>query len=74
MMGDDDNARSPPTRLAYRVEAAAGLINISTSKMWALVKDGRVPVRKLDGATLILHEELVAFLRSLPRNPPRDDT
>lgn len=59
-----------PFGIAYRVEAAAELLDIGRTKMWALVYEGRLPARKIDGATVILHDDLVAFARSAPLYEP----
>jgi excisionase family DNA binding protein len=56
--------------IAYRVEQAAELLDIGRTKMWALVYDRRVPAHKIDGATVILHEDLVAFVRAAPLFEP----
>lgn len=52
--------------IAYRVDEAARRIDIGKSKMWELVWNKRIPARKIDGATVILHEDLVAFVRGAP--------
>ncbi len=52
--------------IAYRVDEAARRIDIGKSKMWELVWNKRIPARKIDGATVILHEDLVAFVREAP--------
>ncbi len=52
--------------LAYRVDNAAALIGVSDSKVWSLIREGRLPARKLDGSTVIRHEDLTAFIDGLP--------
>ena len=54
------------TPLSYRVDDAAALIGVSHSKVWTLIGEGRLPARKLDGSTIIRHEDLVAFIDGLP--------
>lgn len=68
---DSDSHASPPeasrfTPLAYRVDAAADVIGVSPSKVWTLIGEGRLPARRLDRATIIRHEDLVAFINGLP--------
>ena len=52
--------------LAYRIDDAATLIGVSVSKFYNLIREGRLPARRLDGATIIRHEDLVAFIDALP--------
>ncbi|TDR90250.1 helix-turn-helix domain-containing protein [Enterovirga rhinocerotis] len=48
--------------LADRVEEAAAAIGVSKSTMWELIAQGAVAARKIGGATVIRHDDLVAFL------------
>lgn len=52
--------------LAYRVDDAAAIIGVSGSKVWSLIREGRLPARRIDGSTIIRHEDLVAFIDALP--------
>ena len=52
--------------LAYRVDDAAAIIGVSDSKVWTLIREGRLPARRLDGSTVIRHEDLIAFVNGLP--------
>lgn len=54
------------TPLAYRIDDAAAVIGVSDGKVWRLIREGRLPARKLDGSTIIRHEDLVAFIDGLP--------
>ena len=54
------------TPIAYRVDDAAAVIGVSDGKVWRLIREGRLPARKLDGSTIIRHEDLVAFIDGLP--------
>ena len=53
--------------LAYRVNDAATVIGVSGSKVWTLIREGRLPARRLDGSTIVRHEDLVAFIDRLPQ-------
>ncbi|AWB26212.1 DNA-binding protein (plasmid) [Methylobacterium currus] len=53
-------------RITYRVTEAAKLLGISTSKVWGLLGEGRLPARKMDGVTLIRRVDLEAFIDTLP--------
>jgi len=66
-------SRSALTRLAYSPSEGAQVIGISRSKMYELIAAGDLKVTKLGSRTLVLHSELVRFLRSLRRNVKRSD-
>ena len=51
---------------AYRVDDAAQLVGVSKTAVWRLIQEGRLPARKLDGSTIIRHEDLTAFIDGLP--------
>lgn len=51
---------------AYSVTEALELIGISRTKFYQLVNDGRIKVRKIGNRSIILEEDLGAFLRALP--------
>lgn len=59
-----------PFGICYRVDKAADLIGMGRTKIWALVWEQRIPAHKIDGATVILHDDLVEFVRSCPRFEP----
>ncbi len=52
--------------ISYRPDDAAELIGLSVSKFYELVREGRLPARKIDRSTIIRHEDLVAFIDALP--------
>lgn len=56
----------PFVGIAYRVEEAARMIAISKSTLWARIKDGRIPVKRDGGSTIILHRDLEAYIDALP--------
>jgi excisionase family DNA binding protein len=51
---------------SYRVDDAAQLVGVSKTTVWRLIQEGRLPARKLDGSTIIRHEDLTAFIDGLP--------
>jgi hypothetical protein len=54
----------PP--IAYRAKQARANLGIGRTKFHEEIKAGRLIARKLGTATIILHDDLVAYLRSLP--------
>jgi len=52
--------------LAYRPAAAAERIGVSRSRLYELIATGEITARKLGSSTLILHDDLTAYLRGLP--------
>ena len=53
------------TRLAYSPSEGAQVLGISRSKIYELIADEDLKVIKLGSRTLVLHSELVRFVRSL---------
>lgn len=56
----------PRAALAYRPQDAAAAIGVSRSTVCRMIADGTIEARKLGGATLIRHEELVRVLDEAP--------
>ena len=56
----------PFVGIAYRVEEAARMIGISKSTLWERIKDGRIPVKREGGSTIITHRDLEAYVDALP--------
>ncbi len=52
--------------LAHSPRDAAKAANIGPTKLYAEIKDGRLKARKIGRRTIILDEDLRAYLRSLP--------
>ena len=55
-----------PKPLAYRPKDAAALLGISRSTLYEMIASGKIEARKLGGATIIRHEELVRVLDAAP--------
>ncbi|NEU14028.1 helix-turn-helix domain-containing protein [Methylobacterium sp. BTF04] len=49
--------------LCYRVSQAAKLLNVSRSKMWAMVSSDEIFSTKIGGCVVIPREDLQALLR-----------
>jgi len=54
-------------RLVYRPAEVQAALGIKNTKMWALVKEGKLETRKIGSATVIPAESLRAFVASLPK-------
>lgn len=52
--------------LSYRPAEAAAVLGISRSTIYGMIADGTLEARKLGGATVIRHEELVRILDCSP--------
>ena len=55
------------SKLLYRPAEAQAALGIKNTLFWQLVKDGKLEVRKLGGATVVPRASLVAFVDSLPK-------
>jgi len=56
-----------PAQLAYSPREVICAAPISLSKFYLEVREGRLIARKIGGKTVVLREDLVAWLQSLPR-------
>ena len=65
-----DGAPLPATRrfvpISYRVHDAAEIIGISPARLWDLIAQRRITARKIDGATVVMHDDLHAFVAGSP--------
>ncbi len=52
--------------ICYRVEEAARMIGVSKTTLWDRIKEGRIPVKKEGGSTIVTHRDLEAYIDSLP--------
>lgn len=55
---------SPPVRLAVSVPEAAEMIGVSESTIYRYEKRGHLRIRRLDGRSFVLYEDLVKLLRN----------
>lgn len=58
--------------LSMTVEQAVEVSGISRTKMYSLFKEGKLTPRKCGKRTLVLAEELQAFVKNLPTGGERD--
>jgi hypothetical protein len=66
---DKDRSEPPPgplPKIAYRVPEAAFASGLSRSSLYLCMKRGDLSYKKCGNRTLILHDDLVAFIQSLP--------
>ncbi len=59
--------KQPPQKLAHSIDGAATEIGVGRDKLYKAIDDGFLVARKFGRRTLILDEDLRAFLQSLPR-------
>src|ERR1700730_10757917 len=63
-----DEGRPPGgvARIAYPIEEAAVVAGVARTRMFEAVRMKKITARKAGRATIIEHDELVAYVRSLP--------
>ncbi len=59
-----DNLRVPP--IAYRISGAVVASGSTRTRVFGAIKNGELKARKDGKATIIEHEELMRWVRSLP--------
>jgi excisionase family DNA binding protein len=59
------NSDGGDTALALTVEETARMMRIGMTKVYALIAAKELPARKIGRRTIILREDLEAYLRSL---------
>ena len=55
---------------AYSIPQVMARVGVGRDKLYGLIREGKLPARKLGRKTLILAADLDAFLASLPRLGP----
>jgi excisionase family DNA binding protein len=55
---------APP--LSYRINDVCRLTGLGRTTIYAAIRDGHLVAKKDGRCTIVLHEDLVAFLRNLP--------
>jgi excisionase family DNA binding protein len=58
-------------RRAFTIQEAARILSISRSTLYELLHWGALPAKKCGARTLILADDLDAFLRNLPSLPAK---
>jgi len=56
----------PLQPLLYRMSEVADLLSVGQSKVYGLVKAGKLKAVKVDGATRIPRDSLLSYIASLP--------
>ena len=59
-----DIGTGPIPRLLYSPEEAAAALNIDRSTVFALVRTGKLPSRRVGRRRLFTHDDLLAFIAS----------
>jgi excisionase family DNA binding protein len=54
------------TDLAYSIDEACKTTKLGRTSLYAAIKTGALKARKIRRRTLILHDDLIAFLKALP--------
>jgi hypothetical protein len=62
--GDDRRELSAPR--AYRIRDVCRATSLGRTSIYAAIKSGALVARKWNRATIVLAEDLAAFLRNLP--------
>jgi excisionase family DNA binding protein len=55
---------------AYSIPQVMAKVGIGRDKLYCLIREGKLPARKLGRKTLILASDLEAFLEALPKLGP----
>ena len=63
--------KSHPVALAFTITEVCSLTKLSRSFVYQLIASGALPAKKCGARTLILFDDLIAFLRNLPSLPVR---
>ena len=58
-------------KLGLTIAEAGSIIGVRRSAVYKLIRTGRLPARKIGSRTIVLRDDAIAFLRSLPALPAR---
>jgi excisionase family DNA binding protein len=56
----------PDWKLSYRIDEAVAATGIGRTKLYEIIRAGKLETRRADGMILILRDELQRYLHSLP--------
>ncbi|PSH63756.1 hypothetical protein CU102_23135 [Phyllobacterium brassicacearum] len=62
------------SRTTLSISEVCKTLGIGRSTLYVLIKEGRLPVRKLGNRTLILRSDLENFVSALPLGRPHHDS
>lgn len=65
-----NSTRGDPDQLAYSIPESATKVNVSRAEMYNRLNRGDLRAKKLGRRTVILHDDLMAYLVSLPDYVP----
>jgi hypothetical protein len=63
---DEGGPSAGGARIAYPIEEAAAVAGVARTRMFEAIRTKRITTRKAGRATIIEHDELVSYVRSLP--------
>lgn len=63
--------RANEDKLAYSIEEACAATSLGTTKIYALISEGKIAARALGRRTVILRADLQHYLDSLPAWEPQ---
>jgi hypothetical protein len=63
---DEDRLFGGVARIAYPIEEAAMIAGVARTRMFEAVRTKKITARKAGRATIIEHDELLAYVQSLP--------
>lgn len=70
-MAQQDQDRPSPDKLTLlTIGDAIDRLKIGRSTLYQLIKDGKLPLRKVGGASRVRSDELDAYIQNLPRLAP----
>lgn len=61
----------PLDKLAYSIEEACAATSLGTTKVYDLIREGKIEAKALDRRTVIPRESLVRYIDSLPAWKPK---
>jgi len=56
----------PPNRRAYSIPEVMCVLGLCRDSVYKLIREGRLPARKIGRRTVVLETDLQAFLEGLP--------
>jgi len=63
---EDEPEPAPPSPRAYRIPEVCKTTGLGRTSVYAAIKSGELVARKWNRCTIVLAEDLAAFLRNLP--------
>jgi hypothetical protein len=52
--------------IAYPIEDVPAVAGVSRTRVFAAARDGQLTIRKAGRASIVTHDDLVAWIKSLP--------